>query len=117
MTGIDAAFGYETNVSWGITRSHDAATSCPSQPPEPDNKICGVNKDTFFLSGHRLRENELRELHAELWLLETDVSAAQNSPSQQHLNKDEASTGSWAEVLTPGDLKLYTGQNVAMRDD
>jgi hypothetical protein len=49
MTGVDAAFGYETNVSWGTTRSHDAATSCSSQPPEPDDKICGVNKDTFFI--------------------------------------------------------------------
>ena len=49
MTGIDAAFGYETGVSWGATRSHDVATSCSSEPPAPDDKICGVNKDTFFI--------------------------------------------------------------------
>ena len=49
MTGIDAAFGYETGVSWGATRSHEAATSCSSEPPAPDDKICGVNKDTFFI--------------------------------------------------------------------
>ena len=49
MTGIDEAFGYETGLPLVKTGSHDPATSCPSEPPEPDNKICGVDKDNFFI--------------------------------------------------------------------
>jgi len=49
MTGIDEAFGYETGLAPSKTGSHGPATSCPSEPPEPDNKICGVDKDNFFM--------------------------------------------------------------------
>ena len=48
MTGIDEAFGYETGVNWGTTGSHEAATSCPSEPPAPDDKICGVDNLSLF---------------------------------------------------------------------